>query len=114
MPKITSASTPSRSMSLARRCGSLTRRMSFAPSANRPVSAMMSTRRFWPGTSFAPLGPTPFFRPKLAPLLVTHIGPSGPSVTYGMRSFSSRDAFSVNRVGGIHGMSRWQSAEIRL
>ena len=49
MPKITSASTPSRSMSLARRCGSLTRRMSFLPSANKPVSAMMSTRLFWPG-----------------------------------------------------------------
>jgi len=29
-----------------------------------------------------------------------------------MRSFSSRLAFSVNSVGGIHGMSRWQSAEI--
>ena len=55
--------------------------MPFLPSANRPVSAMMSTRLFCPGTSFAPPGPTPFNRPKLAPFLVTHIGPSGPSVT---------------------------------
>src|SRR5690242_15354721 len=31
-----------------------------------------------------------------------------------MRSFISRLAFSVNSVGGIHGTSRWQSAEIRL
>src|SRR5215510_1554309 len=29
-----------------------------------------------------------------------------------MRSFSSRRASEVNRSGGIHGMSRWQSAEI--
>src|SRR5690242_11168646 len=31
-----------------------------------------------------------------------------------MRSFISRGAIEVNRSGGIHGMSRWQSAEIRL
>ena len=31
-----------------------------------------------------------------------------------MRSFNSREEFSVNNVGGIHGTSRWQSAEIRL
>src|SRR4029077_3874663 len=29
-----------------------------------------------------------------------------------MRSFSSRRASDTNRSGGIHGMSRWQSAEI--
>jgi len=29
-----------------------------------------------------------------------------------MRSFSSRGASDTNRSGGIHGMSRWQSAEI--
>src|ERR1700757_3535119 len=29
-----------------------------------------------------------------------------------MRSFRSRRASEVNRSGGIHGMSRWQSAEI--
>src|SRR6266436_2849613 len=29
-----------------------------------------------------------------------------------MRSFNSRDASDTKRSGGIHGMSRWQSAEI--
>src|SRR6476660_3674147 len=29
-----------------------------------------------------------------------------------MRSFSSRRASDTNRSGGIHGISRWQSAEI--
>src|SRR5260370_4027 len=29
-----------------------------------------------------------------------------------MRSFSSRRASDTNKSGGIHGMSRWQSAEI--
>src|SRR3954453_15893369 len=31
-----------------------------------------------------------------------------------MRSFMSRGAIDVNRSGGIQGISRWQSAEIRL
>src|SRR5216683_5353979 len=31
-----------------------------------------------------------------------------------MRSFISRDDIDVNRSGGIQGMSRWQSAEMRL
>jgi hypothetical protein len=114
MPKMTSASTPSRSISLTRRWGSLTRWMPFLPSSNIPLLAMMSTRLFWPGTSFAPLGPTPLSRPKLAPFLVTHCGPSGPSVTYGMRSRNSLDASETKSSGGIQGMSRWQSADIRL
>jgi hypothetical protein len=40
--------------------------------------------------------------------------PSGPSTTYGMRSRMAADAFVVNKSGGIHGMSMWQSAEIRV
>src|SRR4029077_11818409 len=67
-----------------------------------------------PGTSLAPDGPTPFFKPNVAPDLVTHWGPSGPSATYGIRSRICREASDVNNSGGIHGMSRWQSAEIRL
>src|SRR6266404_8394375 len=109
---MTSASTPSRSMSLIRRCGSLQRRMSRLPSSYIPVSAILSTRWFCPGTKGAPPGPTPFLSPKLAPFLATHCGPCGPSSTYGMRSFNSRDASDTKRSGGIHGMSRWQSAEI--
>jgi hypothetical protein len=31
-----------------------------------------------------------------------------------MRSFSAAEAFDVNRSGGIHGISMWQSAEIRV
>jgi len=31
-----------------------------------------------------------------------------------MRSFSAAEAFAVKRSGGIHGMSMWQSAEIRV
>ena len=88
--------------------------MSLAPSAYRPVSAMMSTRWCLPGTNFWPAGPTPFLKPKLDPLLVTHFAPSGVSVTKGMRSLSSRGASLTNSSGGIQGMSRWQSAEILL
>src|SRR5262249_41263245 len=52
--------------------------------------------------------------PKEPPFLQVQYGPSGPSVTYGMRSFMEADAFAVNRSGGIQGRSMWQSAEIRV
>src|SRR5262245_60103067 len=48
------------------------------------------------------------------PFFEVQYGPSGPSVTYGMRSLSAADALVVNRSGGIQGMSMWQSAEIRV
>jgi hypothetical protein len=53
-------------------------------------------------------------RPKDPPLRQVQCGPSGPSVTYGIRSFIAADAFEVNRSGGIQGRSMWQSAEIRV
>src|SRR4029450_730977 len=56
----------------------------------------------------------PFLKPNEAPFLAVHLGPSSLSTTYGMRSFSSREAIDVNRSGGIQGRSRWQSAEMRL
>jgi hypothetical protein len=34
-------------------------------------------------------------------------------LTYGIRSFIAAEAFDVNRSAGSHGMSMWQSAEIR-
>src|SRR5258708_33150148 len=73
---------------------------------------MTSTRAWLPGTNFWPEGPTPFTRPKLAPFLAVQRGPSGPSTTKGMRSFIACGASATNRSGGIHGKSRWQSAEI--
>src|SRR5438034_6073567 len=48
------------------------------------------------------------------PFFDVQYGPSGPSVTYGMRSFSAADALPVKRSGGIQGMSMWVSAEIRV
>jgi hypothetical protein len=63
---------------------------------------------------FCPEGPTPPTRPKEAPFLDVQHGPSGPSVTNGMRSRRAAEALPVNRSGGIHGMSMWQSAEIRV
>ena len=44
-----------------------------------------------------PGGPTPPTSPKDIPFLHVQNGPSGPSVTYGMRSFSAAEAFAVNR-----------------
>ena len=67
-----------------------------------------------PGTYFAPAGPTPFMRPKDVPFLLVQYGPSGPSVTKGMRGFRAAVAFDVKRSGGIQGRSMWQSAEIRV
>ena len=46
------------------------------------------------------------------PFLQVQYGPSGPSATYGIRSFSAADAFDVKRSLGIQGMSMWLSAEI--
>src|SRR5512144_343106 len=63
---------------------------------------------------FCPDGPTPPHSPKEAPFFDVHVGPSGPSVTYGMRSRREGLALPVKRSGGIHGMSMWQSAEIRV
>src|SRR5687768_1976417 len=51
-------------------------------------------------------------RPKFWPLREVQKGPSGPSLTKGMRSFIAADALDVNRSGGIQGRSMWQSAEI--
>src|ERR1700754_921107 len=75
---------------------------------------MVSTRRCLPFWYLDPDGPTPLRKPKLAPFLAVHFGPSSVSMTNGMRSFMSLGAIDVNRSGGIQGMSRWQSAEIRL
>src|SRR6266540_4687394 len=63
---------------------------------------------FWPD------GPTPPHSPKEAPFFDVHVGPSGPSVTYGMRSRRAARALPVKRSGGIQGISMWQSAEIRV
>src|SRR5271163_1405057 len=54
----------------------------------------------------------PFISPNEAPDLVTHSLPLGPSVTYGMRSFSAAGAWAVNRSGGSQIRSMWQSAEM--
>ena len=48
------------------------------------------------------------------PFLHVHWGPSGPPTTNGMRSFIAAEALAVKRSSGIHGMSMWQSAEMRL
>ena len=50
--------------------------------------------------------------PRLAPFLVTHVLPFGPSTTYGMRSRISGEALAVKRSGGSQQRSTWQSAEI--
>jgi hypothetical protein len=55
----------------------------------------------------------PLTRPNCPPFFVTHIGPFGPSVTYGIRSRSAGVARLVKRSGGSQQRSRWQSAEIR-
>src|ERR1700704_3402354 len=75
---------------------------------------MTSTRWCLPFWYLLPAGPTPFLKPNEAPLWAVHFGPSSVSTTNGMRSFISREAIDVNRSGGIQGMSRWQSAEMRL
>src|SRR5262249_46397682 len=73
-----------------------------------------STRWFCPGTYFVPVEPIPPTSPNGAPFFVVHCAPSGPSTTYGIRSFMSAEAFDVKRSGGSQGMSIWQSAEIRV
>src|SRR5881409_2800356 len=59
-----------------------------------------------------PADPMPFIRPSAAPLLVTHAGPFGPSVTWGMRSRRPVEALTMKRSGGNQHRSMWQSAEI--
>src|SRR5687768_17201068 len=54
----------------------------------------------------------PFISPRLAPFFVVHHFPCGPSATYGMRSRSAAEAFSLNSSGGSQQRSTWQSAEI--
>ena len=61
---------------------------------------------------FPPVDPVPPTSPIAAPFFVVQRGPSGPSVTYGIRSFMAAEAFAVKRSSGSHGMSMWQSAEI--
>src|SRR4029450_4824541 len=53
---------------------------------------MRSERWIWPGTYSRPAEPMPLARPNCPPFLVTHMGPLGPSVTYGMRSGSAGGA----------------------
>src|SRR5262249_41625656 len=79
------------------------------------VDAITSTRSCLPGTCFVPEAPTPPAIPNLTPFFATHHrSPSGPSATYGMRSFKACGAWDVKRSGGSQIRSRWQSAEIRL
>jgi len=54
----------------------------------------------------------PLTCPRLAPFFVTHTGPFGPSVTYGILSGMPAEALAVKRSGGSQMRSRWQSAEI--
>src|SRR5215203_3501638 len=65
-----------------------------------------------PGTYSRPAEPMPFIRPNFAPLALTHSGPFGPSMTWGMRSLNAADAFLVNRSGGNQIRSTWPSAEM--
>ena len=54
-----------------------------SPPSRRPAAACR-------GRASSPRRPTPPASPNVAPLLATHRRPSGPSATYGMRSFMSR------------------------
>src|SRR3989449_304462 len=77
---MTSASTPSRSISLMRRCGSPGRRMPSLPSSYMPVAAILSTRSCLPGTCCVPDAPTPPANerePLLAPNLVDDLEDPG-------------------------------------
>src|SRR5688572_6371388 len=114
MPKITSASMPSRSMSLILNSGVVQRRTPRFASSKRPVSAILSTRWFCPGMCFWPEGPTPHTSPKEKPPLEVQCGPSGLSATCGMRSLSAGVALDVKRSSGSQGRSMWLSAEMRL
>src|SRR5262249_54807262 len=73
---------------------------------------MRSERWMMPGTYSRPAEPMPFIRPNLAPLALTHSGPFGPSMTWGMRSLNWADAFLVKRSGGSQIRSTWPSAEM--
>src|SRR5207245_2184409 len=72
MPNMTSASTPSRSMSAILSSGSAGRRMPLRPSAKRPVDAMTSTRWFCPGTYFCPAEPRRPVRAVARDLVLLH------------------------------------------
>ena len=65
-----------------------------------------------PGTYSRPAEPMPFTRPNLAPLALTHSGPFGPSMTWGMRSLRAAEALRVKRSGGSQIRSTWPSAEM--
>src|SRR5215470_15501183 len=72
---------------------------------------MRSARWMRPGRYSRPPEPMPQACPSLAPFVVTHIGPLGPSMTCGMRSRIAAEACSVKSVGGSQQRSMWQSAE---
>src|SRR5687768_2500919 len=65
-----------------------------------------------PGTYSRPAEPIPLTSPRLAPFLVTHVLPFGPSMTCGIRSRMSAVARVTKRSVGSQHRSRWQSAEI--
>src|SRR5688572_4971174 len=65
-----------------------------------------------PGTYSRPAEPIPLTSPRLAPFLVTHVFPFGPSMTCGIRSRMSAVARVTKRSVGSQHRSRWQSAEI--
>src|SRR5713226_60621 len=73
---------------------------------------MRSERWMTPGTYSRPAEPMPFTRPNLAPLALTHSGPFGPSMTWGMRSLRDAEALRVKRSGGSQIRSTWPSAEM--
>ena len=76
------------------------------------VAAIRSERWMRPGTYSRPAAPMPQASPRFAPFLVVQRGPFGPSITCGIRSRHSADAFVTNRSGGSQQRSMWQSAEI--
>ena len=116
MPKITSACTPSRSMSARRRVGVVGRRMPRLPSEKKPVASITSRACWCPARIFWPEDdPVPPHQPEAPPPPSwSTYGPSAPSLTYGMRSRMAAEALAVKRSGGIQGKSMWQSAEIRV
>src|ERR1700730_12328810 len=73
---------------------------------------MRSERWMTPGTYSRPAEPMPFTKPNLAPLALTHSGPFGPSMTWGMRSLRDAEALRVKRSGGSQIRSTWPSAEM--
>src|SRR5438046_10097009 len=72
---------------------------------------MRSERWIWPGTYSRPADPMPFTSPSIAPLLVTHGDPFGPSVTKGLRSGRPAEALTVRSRAGGRQSWRWRPAE---